>query len=516
MVPSLQNNEPSSDRDNTAKVQTSLNQVYSTLIDEHQTHSDVSPRVPYSSKVSSPLKLSYIPDSVSGTEDNTQLEIIENNVTNDTNVESNVTSDTNIEKVDLELPSEKPVELNENFLEVESIEFLKFTTDERQQENLLDPVNHLKELLQDQSSELDNIRDVQNHSHSFDTSSEIPSTSTDTDVEHQISDVSDIPSSQLDTINPMLRKTRVPPVALISADIRQVRSCVQRTNAYGTADVVELKYLSFIRNSFGDLFTAKLELLKQEETGLHLWLNLNREKEPPLPVKNYRKKNKISPTLASAAANKIYSNPTLATSTSSQPALSTPETIIDSSADINTPNSPNSLNSSKSSKSSISLRTSLDTNRSKSRQSSPPMSPKLKSSNFFSSKSRHGNSIKSNRSTVHMPPPVMNDPAVNSSVNSKSLKSSRQRRFSFQAVSSRFSFSSNSPSPTVSTTIEEKSNSDSSSSVVVDETALNRLCDVLPHEDRDVLAGYLRAAGGKDDLMAVGLYMKDLKGGNTL
>jgi hypothetical protein len=47
--------------------------------------------------------------------------------------------------------------------------------------------------------------------------------------------------------------------------------------------------------------------------------------------------------------------------------------------------------------------------------------------------------------------------------------------------------------------------------VEVDERALDKLCDVLPHADRDILEKYLQEAGGKDDIMAVGLYMRDYK-----
>jgi hypothetical protein len=116
-----------------------------------------------------------------------------------------------------------------------------------------------------------------------------------------------------------------------------------------------------------------------------------------------------------------------------------------------------------------------------------------------------------------MPPAVMNDPSANSPTSptfSTPIKP-RQRRLSFQAVTSRFGLGSSTPTSTsFPTTIEEKNVPLSNpNSVVVDEVALNKLCDVLPHADREVLSKYLRAAGGKDDLMAVNLYMRDLRNG---
>ncbi|CAG8561843.1 2259_t:CDS:2 [Acaulospora morrowiae] len=476
MVPSLlQNVDAFSEQDNTVIVQIPLNQVCSQIDDQPQASSDTSLRAPHSSKVSSPLKLSYIPEPISELEEDIQLSNTENIVVNDNDAEKEV----------LESPKEKSSSSEENFLKYGSIELM---TNEGQQEDLFDPINHLKELLQDQASEQDNVLEVQ--SHSFDTSSDIPSI-TSTDAEWQTSNASEVSLPHSDAINLTLRKRRVPPVALISADIRQVRSCVQRTNAYA----------------------AKFELLSQEDTGLHLWLNLNKEKEPPLPVKNYKKGNGTLPTLASTAANKIYSSPNIAANASSQPVLPISQTL-NSSADSDTLDSSASLSSSKSSKSSVSLRTSFDMSSLRSRQSSPPISPKFKASNFatLANLSRHGSSNKSNRTPINMPPPMMNDPANNSPMNSLRSKSSRQRRFSFQSVSSRFSFGSNSPS-SISNSIEEN-NDASLSGLVVDEVALNKLCDVLPYEDREVLAKYLREAGGNDELMAVSLYMRDLKNGD--
>lgn len=41
---------------------------------------------------------------------------------------------------------------------------------------------------------------------------------------------------------------------------------------------------------------------------------------------------------------------------------------------------------------------------------------------------------------------------------------------------------------------------------------VNKLADLLPHADREVLAGYLRRAGS--DLNAIGQYLEDEKNGN--
>jgi hypothetical protein len=52
--------------------------------------------------------------------------------------------------------------------------------------------------------------------------------------------------------------------------------------------------------------------------------------------------------------------------------------------------------------------------------------------------------------------------------------------------------------------------------VEVDDHALNKLCDVLPLADREVLARYLQLAGGREYLMAVSLYMRDFKSGKLV
>lgn len=153
---------------------------------------------------------------------------------------------------------------------------------------------------------------------------------------------------------------------------------------------------------------------------------------------------------------------------------------------------------------------------------SPPASPKVKTTSSFATLTnlnRHPSHNKPSR-LAHMPPPVRNEPVVNSPISSmvssskspKNTPPKRQRRFSLQAVTARFSFGSSSSSLSTAT-IEEKDSS-YSDSIVVDETALSKLCDVLPQVDREVLTKYLREAGGKDDLMAVGLYMRDFKNDN--
>nr|CAG8438196.1 15975_t:CDS:2 [Entrophospora candida] len=158
--------------------------------------------------------------------------------------------------------------------------------------------------------------------------------------------------------------------------------------------------------------------------------------------------------------------------------------------------------------------------------------PDIVKSNYFLN--RHS-SISKTRSPIpplNMPPPVMNDPTANAKTtnppfspsSSSSTKnnnkfatviSPKRRRFSFQAITSRLSVGSFAPISPFPKTIEENNNNDSSNStIVVDEKALNKLCDVLPDAEREVLARYLRAVGGKDELLAVGLYMKDLKSNN--
>ncbi|RIB01242.1 hypothetical protein C2G38_1029530 [Gigaspora rosea] len=377
-------------------------------------------------------------------------------------------------------------------------------------ESLLDPINRLKELLYSQSSSiLDSSSDVdvsesdlETHN-SPKTSVEEPPSFSNVNSTHVVTNLSTInalqaPSSNNDTLNLTLKRRSVPPIALISADIRQVRSRAQRINAY----------------------SAKFELLKKEDTGLRSWLNLNLVRELPLSIKNYKKRfNETLPSIASLAANKIYSNLSLATSASSQPTLSS--RTSDNSTDTNVLTYSSSQNSSKSlSFSRTFLDAVIQTNSPKGHPMSPPMSPKTKTSSNIFNMNRRGSISKPSRPMSQMPPAVMNDPSTNSSASSiplspnspKMASPKRQRRFSFQAVSSKI-FGTSSTSSLPFPTIEEKTDTNLSNSVDIDEDALNRLCDVLPHADRDVLIKYLRAAGGKDDLMAVGLYMKDFKSG---
>ncbi|CAG8823111.1 7664_t:CDS:2, partial [Racocetra persica] len=250
---------------------------------------------------------------------------------------------------------------------------------------------------------------------------------------------------------------------------------------------------------------AKFELLKKEDTGLRSWLNLNIIRELPLSIKNYKKRfNETLPSIASLAVTKIYSNLSLATSASSQPTLSSTSRATDSSADVNVSAYSSSLNSKSFARTFLDIATQTSSPKVH-RPLSPPTSPKSKTPNIFNL-NRRGSISKSGRPMINMPPAVMNDPSANSTpLSPKSPKTTspkRQRRFSFQAVSSKLLFGSTNTSSLSFPTIEEKTDTNLSNSVVIDEDALNRLCDVLPHADRDVLIKYLRAAGGKDDLIA--------------
>lgn len=46
------------------------------------------------------------------------------------------------------------------------------------------------------------------------------------------------------------------------------------------------------------------------------------------------------------------------------------------------------------------------------------------------------------------------------------------------------------------------------------ERQVDKLADLLPHADRDVLAGYLRRAG--QDILAIGQFLEDEKNGTLL
>ncbi|KAG9305070.1 hypothetical protein G9A89_007710 [Geosiphon pyriformis] len=312
------------------------------------------------------------------------------------------------------------------------------------------------------------------------------------------------------------KKVRTLPVSLISTDIKELKSRRQKKLAY----------------------VHKTNLLQQEETGLAIWIHLNIKKEPSTLFTTYKSRRSKSTSLPPKMPN-IYSNPS-ANSSISQP---DPSLSLDSSEAVPpaiklVPSLSHSSKSSKSLKSSKSSRISLDisiqTSSLRVRPNSPPSSPKPRTSGFLSLPGinrRTSMNNKITRAATFLPPTVMdeisatssntlvpkslNSPSIPKSPNSPSMPK-RQRRFSFQSVSSRFSFS-NSNSPSVTTTIEETIdiNEEKNSQVEIDDTSLNKLCDVLPHADRDVLQRYLQKAGGKDDLMAVGLYMKDLKSGEV-
>ncbi|CAG8813178.1 8663_t:CDS:1, partial [Racocetra persica] len=100
-------------------------------------------------------------------------------------------------------------------------------------ESLLDPINRLKEILQSQSSIFDSSSNVdvpestlQGHNSPKASSVEASLSSSDANSTHIESNLStahtlSTPSSNNDTLNLTLKRRSVPPVALISADIRQ-------------------------------------------------------------------------------------------------------------------------------------------------------------------------------------------------------------------------------------------------------------------------------------------------------
>ncbi|RIA81128.1 hypothetical protein C1645_575139 [Glomus cerebriforme] len=471
--------------------------------------------ITHSSRISSPLKLSYIPETVSESEEENQISNISKNVTSVYDAINEALNQSTIEGI-----SELKISVDpESIIQEEDT----FEQSEGRKESLLDPINRLKELMNSQPP----FPDDSNHLESLESNTENHSSQESLPVEHLMTfanhdeynpisipfdtnnnfvNISN-PSAISEELSVKFRKKRVAPEALISDDIKQMMSRVQRTNTY----------------------VAKLNSLKQETTGLQKWININIGREPPLIIKNYRLgSHKTSSTLASSAINKIYSNPALVKSTSSQPSLSTISRIItENSVDTSFTNSSSMSSNKSGSTTRNSLDLAIQASSLRGRPMSPPLSPRTKTSNFLniSNLSRHNSFSKPSRPPIFMPPAVMNNPSANSPTSptssNKILKNvtpikPRQRRLSFQAVTSRFSLGSSTPtSPSFPTTIEEK-NVPSSSSNFVDEAALNKLCDVLPHADREVLSKYLCAAGGKDDLMAVDLYMRDLRNGEIL
>ncbi|GBB98140.1 hypothetical protein RclHR1_03150003 [Rhizophagus clarus] len=465
-----------------------------------------------STRISSSLKLSHIPESVSesGTEnrinsDTTSVHEIINEVLNKSNFEG-------ISRLKI---SEDP----ESIIHEEDT----FEQSKGRKESLLDPINRLKELmnsqqpLPDKSYHLEEPLESNTEKHpsqeslsvehlvAFADNDENYPTLIPFDTTKNVVDIFDSPPVS-EELSVKFRKKRIAPEALISDDIKQITSRVQRINIY----------------------VAKLDSLKRETTGLQKWIHVNIGREPPQIIKNYRVgSRKTSSTLTSSAINKIYSNPALVKSTSSQPSLSTiSRTVTEGSVDTSFTNS-GSINSNKSGTSRNSLDLAIQASSLRGRPMSPPLSPRTKTSNFLniSNLSRHNSFSKSSRPSLFMPPAVMNDPSINSptsptssnkiSKTATSIKP-RQRRLSFQAVTSRFSLGSSTPTSTsFITTIEEKNVPSLSypNSIVADEVALNKLCDVFPLVDREILSKYLCAAGGKDDLMAVDLYMRDLKNG---
>ncbi|CAG8541740.1 15376_t:CDS:2 [Funneliformis caledonium] len=451
---------------------------------------DVQHHVTYSSRISSPLKLSFIPETINESEEESQVNSnaqIDNSGSNSSvhDVDGEVFNQSTFSNLTI---SEEPegVSHNEDTLERK----------ESRKDSLFEPINRLKELMNSQPPVSDNPLEP------LESNTEVHSSQDALPVENLVPASIDTDKNTDVVLSIKFRKGRVAPEALNSFDIKQIKNQVQRTNAYA----------------------AKLNSLKRETTGLQKWISTNIGKEPPLIVKNYKKRShRTSTTLnnSSININKIYSNPALAISTSSQPSLSTvSSTNTENSADISFTNS-NTMSSDKTARSSTS-RNSLDlaiqASSLRGRPISPPLSPRSKTPNFLNI-TRHNSFSKSNRLPIFMPPAVMNDPSANSPTSpTSSSKISktvsikpRQRRFSFQSVSSRFSLGSS--TPTFPTAIKENNDPSlsNSNSIEVDETALNKLCDIIPQADREVLSKYLHAAGGKDDLMAVGLYMKDFK-----
>ncbi|GET00017.1 hypothetical protein GLOIN_2v1537546 [Rhizophagus clarus] len=415
-----------------------------------------------STRISSSLKLSHIPESVSesGTEnrinsDTTSVHEIINEVLNKSNFEG-------ISRLKI---SEDP----ESIIHEEDT----FEQSKGRKESLLDPINRLKELmnsqqpLPDKSYHLEEPLESNTEKHpsqeslsvehlvAFADNDENYPTLIPFDTTKNVVDIFDSPPVS-EELSVKFRKKRIAPEALISDDIKQITSRVQRINIY----------------------VAKLDSLKRETTGLQKWIHVNIGREPPQIIKNYRVgSRKTSSTLTSSAINKIYSNPALVKSTSSQPSLSTISRTVTEDLAIQA----------------SSLR---------GRPMSPPLSPRTKTSNFLniSNLSRHNSFSKSSRPSLFMPPAVMNDPSINSptsptssnkiSKTATSIKP-RQRRLSFQAVTSRFSLGSSTPTSTsFITTIEEKNVPSLSypNSIVADEVALNKLCDVFPLVDREILS----------------------------
>ncbi|CAG8567465.1 12240_t:CDS:2 [Funneliformis mosseae] len=423
--------------------------------------SDVQHHVTYSSRISSPLKLSFIPETINESEEESQVNSnaqIDNSGSNSSvhDVDGEVLNQSTFSNLTI---SEEPegVSHNEDTLERK----------ESRKDSLFEPINRLKELMNSQLPGSDNPLEP------LESNTEVHSSQDALPVENLVPASIDTDKNTDVELSIKFRKGRVAPEALNSFDIKQIKNQVQRTNAYA----------------------AKLNSLKRETTGLQKWISTNIGKEPPLIVKTI--------------------------STSSQPSLSTvSSTNTENSADISFTNS-NTMSSDKTARSSTS-RNSLDlaiqASSLRGRPISPPLSPRSKTPNFLNI-TRNNSFSKSNRLPIFMPPAVMNDPSANSPTSPTSSNKisktvsikPRQRRFSFQSVSSRFSLGSS--TPTFPTAIKENNDPSlsNSNSIEVDETALNKLCDIIPQADREVLSKYLHAAGGKDDLMAVGLYMKDFK-----
>jgi len=121
----------------------------STSLTDNQIHSfqDVQHHVPYSSRISSPLKLSYIPESISESEEETQIHS-NTQIDNKSSVLDVINEALNQSTIN-ELISEEPENVSHNEDMVERSEGRK--------ESLFEPINRLKELMNSQPPIPDNF-----------------------------------------------------------------------------------------------------------------------------------------------------------------------------------------------------------------------------------------------------------------------------------------------------------------------------------------------------------------------
>lgn len=171
-----------------------------------------------SSKISSSLKLSYIPESISESEAENQTNSDSENMTS----VHEIINKTTIEGISgLEI-SENP----ESIIHEEDT----FEQSKGRKESLLDPINRLKELMSSQpedSYHLGELLESNTENHSSQESLPVENYPAKNFV-----DISDSPPVS-EELSVKFRKKRVAPEALISDDIKQIMSRAQRTNIYG-------------------------------------------------------------------------------------------------------------------------------------------------------------------------------------------------------------------------------------------------------------------------------------------